>query len=254
MRSDVLLLIERDDFEGEQSVTKRVYEIDLSRTDREGYVEKTLVLDALRIANPDLLAAGDGYGTGEAFSLPVQSFETVVRLRDGRLLIGNDNNYPGNDARIPGTPDDTEIDAHRPREGARAAVGRSPSSVTAGRAGTARSTRSPRTRRRSRSAPTSSSPTSSSTKDGVLVARHENEISGTTDVAARAEFAARKATKTIDGVPVTGWFTEDFTLAELQDAAREGAAARRSVRRTRRSTGSTRCRRSTRCSTSPATP
>ncbi|MFC8847788.1 MULTISPECIES: glycerophosphodiester phosphodiesterase [unclassified Micromonospora] len=54
------------------------------------------------------------------------------------------------------------------------------------------------------------------TKDGQLVARHENEISGTTDVAAHPEFAARKATKTIDGVPVTGWFTEDFTLAELR--------------------------------------
>ncbi|WP_200206096.1 glycerophosphodiester phosphodiesterase [Micromonospora coerulea] len=55
-----------------------------------------------------------------------------------------------------------------------------------------------------------------STKDGVLVARHENEISGTTDVAAHPEFAARKATKTIDGGSVTGWFTEDFTLAELK--------------------------------------
>ncbi|MCW3842747.1 glycerophosphodiester phosphodiesterase [Micromonospora yasonensis] len=55
-----------------------------------------------------------------------------------------------------------------------------------------------------------------STKDGVLVARHENEISGTTDVATHPEFAGRKATKTIDGVKVTGWFTEDFTLAELK--------------------------------------
>jgi len=55
-----------------------------------------------------------------------------------------------------------------------------------------------------------------STKDGVLVARHENEISGTTDVAAHPEFAARKATKTIDGQKITGWFTEDFTLAELK--------------------------------------
>lgn len=54
------------------------------------------------------------------------------------------------------------------------------------------------------------------TKDGALVCRHENEISGTTDVASRAEFAARRATKTIDGVSVTGWFTEDFTLAELR--------------------------------------
>ena len=55
-----------------------------------------------------------------------------------------------------------------------------------------------------------------STKDGVLVARHENEISGTTDVAEHSEFADRKATKTIDGTEVTGWFTEDFTLAELK--------------------------------------
>lgn len=55
-----------------------------------------------------------------------------------------------------------------------------------------------------------------STRDSVLVARHENEISGTTDVAAHPEFTARKTTKTIDGERVTGWFTEDFTLAELK--------------------------------------
>ena len=53
------------------------------------------------------------------------------------------------------------------------------------------------------------------TKDGVLVLRHENEISGTTDVAAHPEFAGRRATKRIDGVSMTGWFTEDFTWAEL---------------------------------------
>ena len=55
-----------------------------------------------------------------------------------------------------------------------------------------------------------------STSDGVLVARHENEISATTDVAARPEFADRRTTKTIDGASLTGWFTEDFTLAELK--------------------------------------
>ena len=55
-----------------------------------------------------------------------------------------------------------------------------------------------------------------STKDGVLVTRHENEISATTDVADHPEFAGRRTTKTIDGVPLTGWFTEDFTLAELK--------------------------------------
>ncbi|WP_445637574.1 glycerophosphodiester phosphodiesterase [Nostoc sp. DSM 114161] len=55
-----------------------------------------------------------------------------------------------------------------------------------------------------------------STKDGVLIARHENEISETTDVARHTEFAGRKTTKIIDGEPKTGWFTEDFTLAELK--------------------------------------
>jgi glycerophosphoryl diester phosphodiesterase len=54
------------------------------------------------------------------------------------------------------------------------------------------------------------------TKDGELVARHENNIADTTDVSAHPEFASRKATRTIDGVATTGWFTEDFTLAELK--------------------------------------
>lgn len=64
------------------------------------------------------------------------------------------------------------------------------------------------------------------TKDGVLVARHENAIAilnpdgstreATTDVADRPEFASRRTTKSIDGIAITGWFTEDFTLAELK--------------------------------------
>ena len=53
------------------------------------------------------------------------------------------------------------------------------------------------------------------TADGVAVVRHENEIGSTTDVADRPEFAARRTTKTIDGDELTGWFTEDFTWAEL---------------------------------------
>ncbi len=54
------------------------------------------------------------------------------------------------------------------------------------------------------------------TSDGVLVARHENAISGTTNVADHPEFADRRTTKVIDGSEVTDWFTEDFTLAELR--------------------------------------
>jgi len=55
-----------------------------------------------------------------------------------------------------------------------------------------------------------------STLDGVLVARHENDISGTTNVADHPEFASRRRNKVIDGVIITGWFTEDFTFAELR--------------------------------------
>jgi len=64
-----------------------------------------------------------------------------------------------------------------------------------------------------------------STKDGVLIARHENEIGGTTDVADK--YPDRKHTKTIDGQAITGWFTEDFTLAEIKTLrARERLAFR----------------------------
>jgi glycerophosphoryl diester phosphodiesterase len=68
------------------------------------------------------------------------------------------------------------------------------------------------------------------TKDGALVVRHENEIGSTTDVGSRAEFAARKTTRTVDGEPLTGWFTEDFTLAELRTLrARERLPALRAA-------------------------
>ena len=54
------------------------------------------------------------------------------------------------------------------------------------------------------------------TRDGVLIARHENEIGGTTDVAQHAEFASRRRTQIIDGESMTGWFTEDFSLSEIK--------------------------------------
>ncbi|CAB4709835.1 unannotated protein [freshwater metagenome] len=65
-----------------------------------------------------------------------------------------------------------------------------------------------------------------STKDGVLIARHDDELTSTTDVADHPEFADRKTTKTIYGVERTGWFAEDFTLAEIKTLrARESASA-----------------------------
>ncbi len=69
------------------------------------------------------------------------------------------------------------------------------------------------------------------TRDGVMVARHENEIGSTTDVASHPEFAARKHVVDVDGVPVDGWFSEDFTLAELKTLrARERLPQLRSTR------------------------
>src|SRR6478735_1641816 len=212
---NTLLLVERDDFDGPAAVTKRVYQIDLGRTDRDGYVEKGLLFDALGVSNPDLIGAGTGYGTGEQWSLPVQSFETIVRLRDGRYLIANDNNYPGNSARNPGTPDDTEMAIislrtvrpapdHPTVIGHRGASGYRPEHTLASY------------EQAILQCADYIEPDLVSTKDGVLVARHEPEIGGTTDVAQHPEFASRRTTRDLDGVPVTGWFTDDFTLAELR--------------------------------------
>jgi glycerophosphoryl diester phosphodiesterase len=81
-----------------------------------------------------------------------------------------------------------------------------------------------------------------STKDGVLVARHENEISGTTDVAQRPEFAARRTTKTIAASPSPGGSPRTSRWPSSRRCARP-SGSRSSARRTRCSTGSMRCRR-----------
>jgi glycerophosphoryl diester phosphodiesterase len=212
---DRMLLIERDDFEGPKSVTKRVYEVDFATKDAEGYVEKELVLDALAIHNPDLIGADTGYATAEQWALPVQSFETVLLLPGNRLLIGNDNNYPGNSARNSGTPDDTEMAVVELRK-----VRTKPSETTVVAHRGASGHRPEHTLAAYQQALVQCAdyiePDLVATKDGVLVARHENEIGSTTDVSKRTEFASRRTTKTIDGTKVTGWFTEDFTLAELR--------------------------------------
>src|SRR3954464_9215217 len=68
------------------------------------------------------------------------------------------------------------------------------------------------------------------TLDGVLVVRHENELSGTTDVAEHAVFADRRITKIVDGTAVTGWFAEDFSYQELRTLrARERMPALRAA-------------------------
>jgi glycerophosphoryl diester phosphodiesterase len=107
-----LMVIERDDFNGPPAVTKRVYTVDLNRRDAAGFAKKSLFIDLLNIANPDeigVAASPGAYGVGEPFKFPFQSVETIVPLGRNRYFVASDNNYPTNDARYPGTPDDTEM-------------------------------------------------------------------------------------------------------------------------------------------------
>ncbi|MDH4074504.1 MAG: glycerophosphodiester phosphodiesterase family protein [Acidimicrobiia bacterium] len=206
-------------------MTKKVYEIRLDRADSRGFVTKSLVVDLLYISNPNRIPAqaNGGFGLGNPFSFPMQSVETLVPLKGGKLLIANDNNYPGNAVRFPGTPDDTEMIVLAPGRGARGNGGDDHGDggkpLVIGHRG-ASGYRPEHTldsyELAIRSCADYIEPDMVSTRDGVLVARHENEIGGTTDIANHPEFADRKTTKVIDGVSVTGWFTEDLTLAELR--------------------------------------
>ena len=212
-----LVVLERDNFDGAQAVTKRVYRVDLDRREG-GFVRKRIVVDLLKIANPQRIGVArspGAYGVGSTFSFPFQSTETVVPLSGGRYLFANDNNYPNNSARRPGTPDDTEMivvgfpkvrtDAPTARMiGHRGASGYRPEHTLASY------------ELAIQQCADSIEPDVVPTKDGQLVARHENNITATTDVADHPELASRKTTKVVDGTSQTGWFTEDLTLTELR--------------------------------------
>ncbi len=212
-----LVVLERDNFDGPQAVIKRVYTVELNHKE-QGFARKRLVVDLLKIANPQRIgtAASPGaYGVGSTFSFAFQSTETVVPLSGGRYLFANDNNYPGNSARYPGKPDGTEMiivgfpkvrtDAPTVRLiGHRGASGYRPEHTLASY------------ELAIQQCADYIEPDVVPTKDGQLVVRHEPNIAETTDVAEHPELADRKATKVVDGVSQTGWFTEDLTLAELR--------------------------------------
>ena len=108
------ILIERDDFQGADALQKKIYLIDLRRVDEDGYLEKRLVLDLLDIADPagiSLPARPGEFGVGDPFSFPLQSVESLEVLGGERLLIANDNNFPGSDGRwiARDRPDDIEL-------------------------------------------------------------------------------------------------------------------------------------------------
>ncbi|GLY92839.1 esterase-like activity of phytase family protein [Actinoplanes sp. NBRC 103695] len=107
-----ILLIERDGGMGPAARVKRLIETDLDKVGTDGYLPREQVVDLMRVADPrglSLPARPGEYGVGPLFSFPLQSVETVLPLRGEKVLVANDNNFPGNDGRIPGRPDDTEI-------------------------------------------------------------------------------------------------------------------------------------------------
>jgi glycerophosphoryl diester phosphodiesterase len=108
---DVLLLIERDNLQGAEAATKRIYELDLDRL-RGRTIAKTFLVDLLNLANPDLVggpARPGVVGLGDPFAFPFQTIESVHVLERRTLLVANDNNYPFSSGRRPGAPDDNEL-------------------------------------------------------------------------------------------------------------------------------------------------
>ncbi|WP_230688701.1 esterase-like activity of phytase family protein [Micromonospora sp. WMMC415] len=107
-----LLLIERDNAMGPQSLVKRLVVTDLDAAAADGTLPRRTAVDLMRIADPDGVstpARPGEYGVGALFSFPLQSVESVLPLAGDRVLVANDNNFPGNDGRIPGRADDTEL-------------------------------------------------------------------------------------------------------------------------------------------------
>lgn len=111
---DRYVMIERDDFQGPPNIAnspviKRLYLIDLNEVDSDGVLKKRLLVDLLNINDPaDIGGPLVGIPAG-TFNFPLQSVECVTLVDEFTLAVALDNNYPGGNGRIPGTPDDTEI-------------------------------------------------------------------------------------------------------------------------------------------------
>ncbi len=112
---DRFIMIERDDFQGPPNSLapprqKKLYLFDLSRVNpTTGILYKSLLVDLLNIEDPSDIGGPLVGIPNEKFNFPLQSVESVTPIDDYTLLVGLDNNYPGGNGRIPGTPDGTEI-------------------------------------------------------------------------------------------------------------------------------------------------
>ena len=112
---DRYIIIERDDFQGPPTVPnpprqKKLYLFDLNEIDPvTSVLKKRLIVDLLDIQDPDDIGGPLIGIAGDRFSFPLQSVESVTPVDDFTLLVGLDNNYPGGNGRVPGTPDGTEM-------------------------------------------------------------------------------------------------------------------------------------------------
>jgi hypothetical protein len=103
----VLLVIERDGGQGPTAKFKKVFKVDLRRSDADGFLHKEEVVDLLAIADPEH-RGGNGTVNG-VFSFPFVTIENVLPLGQRKLLVINDNNYPFSTGRTAGVPDDNEF-------------------------------------------------------------------------------------------------------------------------------------------------
>ena len=97
------MVIERDNLQGAAAVFKRIYLVDLSDADRDGYVDKTLLVDLMDVRNPDRLG-----GFGETFTFPYFTIEDVEIIDARTIAVMNDNNFPATSGRGPDVPDANE--------------------------------------------------------------------------------------------------------------------------------------------------
>ena len=115
LAGDRYIIIERDDFQGPPSVAnpprqKKLYLIDLDEVDPvTGVLKKRLLVDLLNIDDPKDIGGPLLEIPADTFNFPLQSVESVTPVDSFTLLVGLDNNYPGGNGRVPGTPDGTEI-------------------------------------------------------------------------------------------------------------------------------------------------
>lgn len=98
------LVVERDGLQGAEARFKKIFLVDLDRTDADGFVAKTELVDLLDLADPDRIG-----GAGLRFRYPFVTIEAVLLVDDRTLMVVNDNNYPFSSGRRPGQPDDSEF-------------------------------------------------------------------------------------------------------------------------------------------------